>query len=449
MMKKLVAIVAIIAMAFTGCTTGCNKGEDVLPEDPEIVSEEVDNQGAKQYRVTDETVNAYDFIIETMSKPQYYSDEQYVEGEVSWTEEKISAFYDARGVDRTAWVLVDEETATFQRGRINILTLNFADYTAILSSGYTDMDEQHFDFKNNEYYWVDGESGERVQDITYIHATGKPDKDIELVRKCFDEYKELFEEAGCPLAGEPKGTLAKYKNKEIKKLEEVDDGLIHAIWEQEGFAWKWVHEDEGTSIASWTESPDIVWLDDYRDIQYAKAPESDYRDVFDLTDGDTGSVTHYESAPYSPVFLAFADVNDNKDRYANSGEFFALYYLTPLMKEIYGYNAVYFADRTKIPCGYTDVEGGVTRTEFERGAIRTDNGCEIATILNQGTEYVSCKYSLNQVTGNVHRSERERIVKLMKDICGYYGKEYIFGDDYIDNFMTIFDGETRELLGLC
>ena len=447
-MKKLVAIVAIIAMAFTGCTTGCNTREGVLPKEPEIVSEKVEDQGAKQYRVTDETVNAYDFIIETMSKPQYYSDEQYVEGQNLQDTETINAYYEARGVDRTAWVLVDEETATFRRGYRYILTLNFSDYTAILSSGYTDMDEQHFDFKNNEFYWVDGESGERVQDITYIHATGKPDNDIELVRKCFDEYKELFEEAGCPLAGEPKGTLTKYKNKEIKKLEEVDDGLIHAIWEQEGFAWKWAHSREGVeTIASWTDSPDIVWLDDYRDIQYAKAPESDYRDVFDLTDGDTGSVTHCESAPYSPVFLVFADANDNKDQYANSGEFFALYYLTPLMKEIYGYNAVYFVDRTKIPSGYTDVEGGVTRTEFERGAVRTDR-CEIATILNQGTEYVSCKYSLNQITGNAYKSERERFVKLMKDICDYYGKEYIFGDDYIDNFMTIFDIGTRELLGL-
>ncbi len=470
-MKKLVAIIAIIAMAFTGCTTGCNKENEVInetPENPEVVSNEVENQGAKEYRVTDETVNAYDFIIETMSKPQYYSDEQYVEGQISWDEEKIAAFYDTRGVDRTAWVLIDEETSTFQRaGYENVLTLSFSNYTAVWShgiffarsDGYDYATEpmnilngerakcyaEIYDFKNNKFYCVD-ERDDAKQDLVVSPKTGT-NSDIELIRRCFDEYKELFEKAGCPIVGEPKGTLAKYKNKEIKKLEEVDDGLIHAIWEQDGFEWKWVHNTEGTSIASWTDSPDIVWLDDYRDIQYAKAPESDYRDVFNLTCFD-GSVLHLESAPYSPVFLVFADKGDNNDRYANSAEFFALYYLTPLMQEIYGYNAVYFTDRTKAPNGVHDTVGVESRAEFERGAIRTDQ-CEIATILNQGTEYVSCKYSLNGVPMLGSEVERDRFVGLMKDICDYYGKEYIFGDDYFDNFMTIFDSGARKLLGLC
>lgn len=386
--------------------------------------------------VTDNKVNAYDYILEIMNQPQFWSEEEFFPlYSFPWDEEPAKEAL----VNGTGWRLVDEEKAIFERGYKGKLTINFSEHIAISREELADI-TYYLDFKNDIYKRNDA-GYER--DINFKRGTEIYWNNVYgIIENTFLYYEEIFAAAGCPLLEMPEGTLAKYKNKNAKEVTLLDDGLIHNPWSQEGWSFNWENDKN------------INWLTDYRDILNVEVPESETVPwTFEDLDG---IVTEYQMGIYSPVYLVMANKNssiryqdgsilfDSIDCTQNAIEAFATYYLNPVMEELYGHPAVYFVDKNELP-GPNYAGLLFKNEEFEQG-IQYNNESyagilEIYPIGNKTTRVVYSYYPNHYDILNL----KDEVKKAYE----YHGNNnYKYADDYIGNFMLVYSLDEQRILGL-
>lgn len=469
----IIGVLAILAIVYLAYKKPEEKIEKV---DSTPIQEEIEPCPSCHIGNIQETItmNAYDYIINVMSTPQYWGVDNLplynLDYEQEYSYEKLTA------QNGTGWLLKDEDSATFYRGSEGVLTINFSENKANIktwSNVYTssekdsldyDATEYNFDYNKNSYQYIapygDKESNHNYNyEIVLSNRTIRPQTEEEFRESndLFDErftvkniilhYEELFEKAGCPLLNQPKGTLSSYKNKMITVEKPKDDGLIHAIWNQEGFKWQWDKKD------------DVIWLDDYREIFDKQAPEGTELEEINWAGQDKNLAT------YSSLFLVLAnkenctfkylDRNPNTatlflklDEYfdAEAGAF-AAYFLMPMTKLVYGYNGVYFYDTNKLPNS-----GGSYNFKFNTKQDFMNNlkypkdtsSSSILTIHKEGDIPVS----LVALEGDECNSLNNHMFLRMKQIAEHYGKEFPFADDYMFNFYIYYNATAQRLLGL-
>jgi len=412
---------------------------------------------------TDKTMTGYDYIMSIMSAPQYWSEEDMPPYNLESDEEEAMS----KLVNGTGWKLLDEATATFTRGNEGTLTINFSTFyvECVRTDGYTRRNQ--FDYNNKTFLYVVDEYPELNGDSTG-HLTEEEWRakygnnyfenwDARWYIKDFIlAYEEKFAAIGCPLLNQPAGTLESYKDKIIKvPKEQESDGLIHAPWEQDNFTW------------DYTKDESIVWLKDYTDIFNQQAPESELEVV-----GYKGA--DYNMQSYSPLYEVFMykdDCSKYLDRNphtasiwgATHGSYdsdigaFAFYFLMPAMKEIYGYNAVYFVDRANMRESGTEIHFNMSKEEFINKAAllvtKTKNSDgsyttssqlnEIATVYLEGDINVGSKF----VNDLGHSILWYRFLEV-KEVAKYYNKEFKYADDYVVNFEIYYSFDLQRLLGL-
>lgn len=416
---------------------------EVVEEGSTEVSEPSDSNTIKTetgslLSVTDNKVNAYDYILEIMNQPQFWSEEEFFPlYSASWVEEEARDTL----LNGTGWRLVDEEKAIFERGYNGKLTINFSEHIAISSDQLEDI-TYYFDFKNNIFkdtHWgITTElTFKRGTEIYWNNAFG-------IIENTFLYYEEIFASAGCPLLEMPEGTLTKYKNKNAKEVTLLDDGLIHNPWSQEGWSFNWENDEN------------INWLTDYRDILNIEVPDSET--IPWVVEDLEGNIKEYQYGIYSPLYLVMADKNSSKDYLKQDGsiwfdnvdctknviEAFATYYLNPAMEELYGHPAVYFVDRNTLP-GPNPADLLFTNEEFEQGIQYKDE--TYAGILEV--------FKLGELTPGIVYSYYPNsfyIINLankVKDVYKYHGNNnYKYADDYVGNFMLVYSLDMQRILGL-
>ena len=403
-------------------------------------TKEIKTESGNEIVVSSETVNAYDYILAIMNQPQYWSEEEYIPPySAPWYTEEAKETL----VNGTGWYLKDEETATFERGYLSKFSINFSEHTA-MSVDELGSTTYYFDFENDIFWWeVAGVRSEITRPVSLKGTEWYWQSVYGMADLTFRYYEEIFEAAGCSLLNQPAGTLASYKNKKANKVTLVDDGLIHAPWEQDGFTFAWEeHADE------------VEWLSDYRDILNKEVPESETEPIEYCDRNNVCPTLQYSK--YSPLYLVIADKNGSEEYlkqdgsvwfeslsiYTNITEALATYYLAPAMKEVYGYTGVYFVDESKLNGSHSAVSLD-SKAEFLEG-IYYDSSYQ-AILETYPTGEVTVK---NGYSNSFFNTEFIHLIDDVRDIYNYYGKEYKFGEDYLGNFMLVYSIENQLILGL-
>ena len=113
-----------------GNTTNEDVEEGSTEESKPSDSNTIKTETGSLLSVTDNKVNAYDYILEIMNQPQFWSEEEFFPlYSFPWDEEPAKEAL----VNGTGWRLVDEEKAIFERGYKGKLTINFSEHIAISS----------------------------------------------------------------------------------------------------------------------------------------------------------------------------------------------------------------------------------------------------------------------------------------------------------------------------
>ena len=370
--------------------------------------------------------NAYDYILEVMSSPQYWDEKTYFPAYYTpWEEEEARKTL----VNATGWTLIDEEKAIFKRGYEGTLTLNFSDHIAISKdekSGLT----YTLDYKNGIYEMsLNGE----VVNLTINRGEGYFNTSFGKIEDTFNNYEKLFSASGCPLLGKPAGTLKSYKKLNVHRAQVKEDNLIHNVWDQEDFSF------------DFTNAKGLCYLNSYKEILSAKTPDIGLVPIM-YGDGK-GNYTEYQTAYNTPVYLVLSDSHEGKpyEQYDNINEAFAAYFLKPMYEAMYGYNAVYFVNGRDVS-GPSDLLNLDTKEDILAGFSWDYDGQTqpILEIQNKGEKidaicYLSSGYSN---------------LEMLFETTLYRAKEYFpnakipFASDYIGNFKLIYDKETQITLGL-
>lgn len=429
---SIVIISIAIILKITGSFQAKKAEEGANPSVAEVATE-----AALQSDVSfgESKVNAYEYILGIMNSPQYWSEEEYFP--------VYSADYledEARKtlINATGWELADIKTATFKRGYKTQLSISFAEHKAVSkdeAKGVTYV----LDYKNDDYYV---EMNGQVLPVTlHKDEDGYWNTSFGMLEKTFTDYEKLFRAAGCPLLEMAEGTLEKYKSLKVYPASLKEDDLIHAVWKEDGFSFNW-------------ENSDLPWLENYKDIQRKEVPESElYETSYERLDG---SIEHYMIGGNSPLYLVLADKNSSKQYqgtntwfeeisvYDNIVEGLATYYLAPAMKNLYGYDAVYFTDAANIS-GPSDVYRMSTRNEFDKGfSINYKDGRQaILELFPKGNMFVSVAY-----TYDINNYDFLMLEQKVRDLYSYYGQKYPYADDYVGNFLLVYSLEAQTLLGL-
>lgn len=447
-MKKtaILLVVALMVSILAGCAGApTHPMETESSERKELLEEKDYGQKVRethgstvQFEGTEEIQNAYRFIIDTMEAPQYWSDEDFILSDrLPWKQEEAEAYYMNLGVASTGWKLLDEDSATFIRdGFESSLSLNFRDHVAVSTDKNAKI-TRTFDFKKKVFtyeYGITGDTGKFSYEdapngsVLFLCSTAysEDDDNLNRIEPIFEYYERIFAAAGCPLLEQPTGTLQSYKNKEIRKPEKAEDGLIHAPWEQEEFRY------------NWRESDQIVWLDDYREIFDKASPDKGTTDTMPWTVTNLkGETMEYIRAPYSPRFLACVDKNDSDGWETDFMDALSVYYVRPVVEDIYGYNATYFVDAASLAFDeWTDYN-----SEEEFLGEFTSTAGHVYPILRGGT--LLCDQSYSETVPMLYE-----LVTRLKDLSDYYDAKYRFGEDYISNFQIVYSQEAQKFLGL-
>lgn len=507
-----------LALVLTLCLGGCRKNpkeNHIFETDTQLPQSET----TPRYEKTEETVNAYDYIIETMAAPQYWSESQW---DLGWEEEapfaedkgRRETYFKNLKADRTGWTLIDEDSATFQRGCDYILRICFRDHTAL----WVDLsgDGYFLDFKNDDFFtfktsrqtyqrifekeYFDGISGcedypghegadspmkfSETVDRTAIEWKKNGDGEVLFfgvyhslgyVEKIFPYYEEIFRAAGCPLLCRDNGTLTGYKKTKVQKVE-TSDGLVHAVWEQEGWCHDYTKEDEK-----------VQWIQDIKEIFSKRHPEKIEGitgEEIECTDGNgkVRTLTRYSQAPLFLVTTTRSKAYESRTSYDNvSGyaEELAIYYLKPMMERIYGYDAVYFLNGDSLPMhedtkisGNYPLEVARTREDIEKGGYVQNAWGKIYRIHFYGDYVIDCfdlpkgadelekkavnylmfTYNTDGVRDKFEKICPERIAKGEDFHTGVFfeegGARTVFAEDWFENFELTYDYSARCRLGL-
>lgn len=464
--KKLILVVGIIVLAIVLLVifNPFKSDTNVVTEVNETETHNEEPDGCAVGEICEEIeMNAYDYIMEVMSAPQYWSYEEF-QALYGLTEQKNYCEPIIKAQNGTGWKLVDEKTASFARGAQGVLTINFSNNTAnsVVANGeltddnvgYTLGSENYsFDFNNNSYEHYNTLSMEKKKIAPFGELTREawdngesvsPFDERWVIQDTMNYYESLFKEAGCPLLNMPEGTLESYKNKIVKFTKHTKkDDLIHAVWKQDNYRWDWEN------------------LDTYEEI-----PRNEIETIFDkpvpdsesirlVIDGDEPIEWNY----YSPIFLV--DVNiDTTSRYLELDKFafgkgncdalggaLALYYIQPLLEKMYGYNAVYFVNTdTNSNESITDIYPNPTnKSEVIERILNTEHRSnEIKTIHPAG----ECKLGDIYPMMFTDNTSVTKIDNYINELLDHYNIVSPYSDDYMLNFVIFYSFEYQNILGL-
>ena len=434
----LILSIVVISVVIILWATEKPQKEMKMAEDTTIPSvAEIATEVALQSDVTygENSVNAYEYILGIMNSPQYWSEDEYFP---VYSADYLETEARKTLVNATGWTLIDAKSATFKRGYETELSISFADHKAVskdAAKGITYV----LDYKNNEYYVEI--NGAKNPVTLHKDEDGYWNTSFGLLEKTFTDYEKLFKASGCPLLEMPEGTLEKYKSLKVKPASLKDDGLIHKVWKEKGFSFNW-------------ENADLPWLDNYKDIQRKQVPESTlYETSYEHIDG---SVEHFMIGGYSPLYLVLADKNSSKQYqgtntwfeeisvYDNIVEALCAYYLAPAMKNLYGYDAVYFTDAEKLK-GPSDIYMMSSRNDFDKGFSINykENRQAVLELFPKGNMFVSVAY-----TYDINNYDFLMLQQKVRDLYSYYGQKYPYAEDFLGNFLLVYSIEAQTLLGL-
>lgn len=201
----------------------------------------IDN--AADQNAANTTASCYDYIIETMAQPQYWSDNP-----VYSSPEKNAAAQTAL-VNATGWKLTDLSSASFSRGYEGVLTISFADQSGTGTVNFGLGQNRGYQLTGgmvSAWLWADGAKQQLadplawLQQESYFKAAGYYERyhfqiaaAETIIETTMAGYEEKFAAAGCPLRGKPAGTLAAYKKTAASPVAPAEaDGLIHYPWAQ-------------------------------------------------------------------------------------------------------------------------------------------------------------------------------------------------------------------------
>lgn len=419
------------------------------------------------------SMNAYEYIMEVMSAPQYWGVDNLPLYNLDYEQEY--SYEVLKKQNGTGWILKDLDSATFYRGSEGALTIDFSNFSANIEtwadvyssneSGTLDNDATRYEFDyNNEIYKYTAPYGNSEANHNYDYEIELSSKTIKPLTEqefresndLFDErftvkdiilyYDSLFKEAGCPLLNMPKGTLESYKNKTVNVPVKENDNLIHAIWQQDNFRW------------DWDKAEDTVWLDSYKDIFNQQFPENTFIDIVEingqskslannsslflmLADKDNCTFQYQDRNPYSATLMLKLD-----EYFGAEAGGFATYFLKPMTELMYGYNGVYFCDTKNLPSSGTLDLTFKTKEQFLKnfGYSKEANSSTILTMHNEGDYAVS----LVGYEGDECQSFYTQMFMRLKQVAKYYGKEFPFADDYMFNFYIFYNPSAQRLLGL-
>lgn len=469
--KKWILVVGIIILAIVLLVifNPFKSNTNVVTEVNETETHNEEPDGCAVGEICEEIeMNAYDYIMEVMSAPQYWSYEEF-KPFYDMTDQKAYCEPIIKAQNGTGWKLVDEKTASFARGAQGVLTINFSNNTANSkianiertsddyhqSNGYENYD---LDFNNNIYKQYNMVSPDKVEDMESFRSTTSREKwdngenyspfDTRwVIQDTMYYYESLFKEAGCPLLNMPEGTLESYKNKTVKFTKHTKkDNLIHAVWKQDNYRWDWEN------------------LDTYEEIPRNKIetifdkPVPDSESIKLVIDGGESMEWNY----YSPVFLVDVQ-SDGTSQYleqekllfgwggnmdgANTGAI-ALYYIQPLMEKIYGYNAVYFVntDTGVYEDEWSDRYPEVTDKEdvINRILNTRENNDEIKTLHPNGECLLGEVFQI----GETNNYSIKKMVNYMNELINHYNIENPYAEDYLLNFVIAYSLKYQAYLGL-
>jgi len=429
--------------------------------------------------------NAYDFIIETLGKAQYWGTDQMPLYEfLDYQEHHWNYLSQTNG---TGFKLYDENTATFCRGYEGRLYINFSANTARcnpnnqIDASFNDADTpwkedeniQEINFNTGEhtcfYKWlVDAD----IEYLTmynatkdgYSHFSNITAKERDengyfyytnhvywIIYDTMQYYEAIFEMAGCPLLNQPEGTLTSYKNKTINVPVELTtityltkDGSdkISAIWTQEGFAWDWATYD------------DITWIDNLEDAWDQQFPKTYDAEVKNMIYEDRyGNTTRKLVDYYGGIFIVRCDPSQSnqylkhntryiESHYSNFGGAISTFWLQYVLEQVYGFKVCYFYEEVpshdeSVPALISsDVE---TKDDFlYNSRIYRDT---VAIVTNKGDVTVTDAY---QFVDDLYY-----LVKRVNDILKHYGYSPTnFSRNYIENSELFYNKTLQKELGL-
>lgn len=179
--------------------------------------------------------NCYDYIIEKMSKPQYWNASQAVR----YSTAELAKEAKKSLIDATGWYLVEDEDVIFARGYQGQLRLNFSKYQAEtrLAEEFTSttaLTYYRYDFKQNNIDLIDLESNLIIK--KFDHDFKNQDLSVDRfnvydeIKRNIDDYIEHFDMIGCPLNGLNHNELKQYKKRKLntKVIAETSETLV---WE--------------------------------------------------------------------------------------------------------------------------------------------------------------------------------------------------------------------------
>lgn len=494
-MKKIIMLLVLLISI-----SGCEKNTD-----NEILSIEKNNEGIISY-------SCYDYILDTMSKPQYYS---------GFTPYYNFDYYEIKAKEAmpnsTAWKY-DEESETFYRGYSYVLRLDFLNNTAfqemsinynpfgplgIVTSDYEII--QTLDFNNRTIYpgkpfestvletytrcKVVDENGNYVKDengdYTYYPYSYFFDNPVQPIKKYYSsnngnflheifdstnyhiektmyKYNKKFESAGCPLINQPKGTMEKYKEVQANVVQDEDNSnyLYSSPLDIPGFDWD-------------ASKADITWISDYRDAFDVEVPNSEpvIRGFGHMDENDTFVADgEYNDYMYSPVYVFFIDPDIAKEyieknnhqteplyvseygTYRGALTAFGAYVVKPIIERIYGYNATFFYSYGDVitPNYKKDVITNPTKDDYL-------DGKKFNWVPTENTYYGECLsiYPLNDYSDHKFLDYaftgggiKGTYYAELMDICNYYEIDMPFDDDYLIKLLALYDYNTQKELGL-
>ena len=422
---------------------------------------EIDDEPNEEQSISQTDESAYDFIIKYMEAPEYW-DEDDMPPYTIYPGVDLMAEAKKAMVNGTGWKLVDEKTATFQRGYEGILTICFSNFTAKWESGAAPhMSEGYryekydlfYDYKNEIYQRIypDGtvealrlyQNGDSVRDAVYFPEITRDgyfnDSSMWMIKKTMLNYNQIFKLAGCPLLKEPSGTLTSYKKQKANEFKDPNEGLLKGPWQVDGFTW------------DYTQNKNLTWLDDFTDVLDAEVPETETKVWSD------GSQGH----PYSPAFLIISDLysveNYSKDsslkyeldyEYTTVGSAFAAYVIKPLLDKAYGYNAVYFTDMNKV-LGPSRVDGFIPESQFVCGLDLTSyRGFDLLYEIEPLNKNVNESRIGTFEQGTVLGGGLDFFYEHLGSIAHKNKYDWPFVDDYFFNFKCMYQIQTQREMGL-
>ena len=401
--------------------------------------------------------SAYDFIINEMSKPQVWSEEDIPPYPTNDPDVDVNELARQAMVNGSGFKLVDENTATFERGYLSKLQINFSNNTAFVDPDINDEIipfNIYCDFNENTYCFEYPDGTKQKNEIKEyieegVYSGEKNYSPATYIKWMMQDYSDYFEEAGVPILNQPVGTLTSYKSiKEVEEAYHKDEGLLKGPWELDNFHW------------DYTQDETLTWLDDYRDVLNAKVETSIGQEVL----YNCEKIYHYG---YSPAIAVYVNKDDSTRYYnkdvieLNQSEVVALnctaaycaYYVKPILDHVYGYNAVYFIEKNKLN-GPNPVDCLMTEEEYLEGIsvdMYGDTDCYniIEPLNNESTMPITKIGNIEGIMpwGDVNGSAQFTNEQLRK-VMEVHNKEQFMSQDYYYNFYMMYDFTVQKELGL-